>query len=65
MDFIKNIFDYLTDPHGLGFPLLISAGLFIIIWLMNRTSKGWKKLDTKFEQKKEGRDTFGTPFKPL
>jgi hypothetical protein len=65
MDTISQIYGYLTDPRGLGFPLLISAGLFLIIWLMNKTSKGWKKTDITIEKKKEDRNNFGTPFKPL
>lgn len=65
MDTVRNIYDYLTDPSGLGFPLLISVGLFIIIWMMNKTTKGWKKTDTVIEKKKDDRNNFGTPFKPL
>jgi hypothetical protein len=65
MDWLKDIFDYLTDPSGLGFPLLISVGLFIIIWLMNKTSKGWKKVDTKIEQKKDNWRDTNLPYKPL
>jgi len=65
MDFFHEIFDYLTDPGGLGFPMLICGGLFIILWLMKKTSKGWKKVDTKIEKKKEDRDNFNIPYKPL
>jgi hypothetical protein len=65
MTYFQDAFSYLTDPGGLGFPILISSGLFIVIWLMNKSTKGWKKTDTIIEKKREDRNTYGTPFKPL
>lgn len=65
MDFLENIFNYLTDPSGLGFPMLISAGLLVILWLMNKTSKGWKKADTKIQENKESVRKTNLPYKPF
>ncbi len=65
MDFFNEIFGYLTDSKGLGFPMLICGGLLIILWLMKKTSKSWQKVDIKIERKKEDRNSFNTPYKLL
>lgn len=65
MDFIPEAIEYLTDPDGIGFPLLIGAGLGIILYLMNFTSKEEKKADLKIEERKERFKGPNLPYKPF
>lgn len=65
MDFIPDIVDFLTDPSGTGFPLLIAGGLGLIMYLMNFTTKEQKKADEAIEGKKDKYRDTDIPFKPF
>ncbi len=66
---IENLFyeaiSFLTNPDGLGFPILIGSGLGMVLYLMNQTDKDLKKADKKI---KENQDNYGKiiyPHKPF
>lgn len=65
MESATDIIDFLTDPSGLGFPMLIAAGLGLILYLMHVTTKEWKKTDTKTENKKDKYKDTNIPYKPF
>lgn len=65
MNFLQPIIDFFTDPKGLGFPILIAAGLGVILWLMNYTSHGWRRENAKSSGKKEEMKDRNLPFKPF
>ena len=67
MDFLDDIFNYVTDPSGMGFPILIDAGLGIILYLMHFTTKEEKKAQASIDQKKDY-DKYNNrniPYKPF
>ena len=56
---------FLTNPDGLGFPILIGSGLGMVLYLMNYSGKEWKKADKKIE---DNQDNYGKtiyPHKPF
>ena len=65
MDFLNEAVEYLTDPDGTGFPILISGGLGLILYLMRFTTKEQKKADETLEGKKERYHDTNIPFKPF
>ncbi|MFH1207582.1 MAG: hypothetical protein V1668_03165 [Patescibacteria group bacterium] len=64
-EFIQTAIDWVTDPGGLGFPILIGVGLGAIVYMMNKQTKSWRKADTKVEKKKDALRNYETPFKPF
>ncbi len=64
-EYIQTALDWITNPSGLGFPVLIGAGLGVIVFMMNKQTKSWKKADTKIEKKKDTLRNFETPYKPF
>ncbi|MFA5051692.1 MAG: hypothetical protein WC544_01355 [Patescibacteria group bacterium] len=64
-EYIQTALDWLTNPDGLGFPILIGSGLGIIVYMMNKQTKSWKRTDLKVEQKKENVRRYETPYKPF
>jgi len=65
MDFLYDAVDYLTDPNGTGFPMLIAGGLGLILYLMHFTTKEQKKSDQSLESKKDKYRDTDIPFKPF
>lgn len=65
MGSINNVIAFLTNPQGIGFPILIGGGLAIILFLMNKTSKGWQKADSKIEKNKDAYRKNNLPLKPF
>ncbi len=68
MDIVELLIDFLTDPQRLGFPLLIISGLGAILYLMNYSSKEWKRQDTKKQQQSSRDKSYYKdkyPFKPF
>lgn len=64
-DLFYEAVNFLTNPDGLGFPILIGSGLGMVLYLMNYSSKESKKADQKIDEKKE---TYGKtiyPHKPF
>lgn len=64
-EYVKTALDWITNPSGLGFPILIGAGLGVIVFMMNKQTKSWKKTDMKVEEKKESARRYETPYKPF
>lgn len=64
-DFYINAIQYLTDPNGLGFPILIATGLGTILYLMNYTDKSWKKADRNVADQKDSINKINYPQKPF
>lgn len=64
-EYVKTALDWITNPGGLGFPVLIGVGLGVIVYMMNKQTKSWKKEDMKVEQKKENIRRYETPYKPF
>lgn len=67
MDVIEGIFDYITEPGGMGFPILIGVGLGIILYLMHFTTKEEKKAQDSIDKKKDY-DKYNNrniPYKPF
>ena len=64
-EFIHKAIDFLTDPSGVGLPILIGSGLAVILYLMKYTTKEWKKTENKQEDKKEKYKGISAPFKPF
>ena len=56
---------FLTNPDGLGFPILIGSGLGMVLYLMNKTAKEQKKADQKIEEKKDNYSHTIYPHKPF
>lgn len=65
MDFLYDAVEYLTEPNGTGFPMLIAGGLGLILYLMSFTTKEQKKADDAIERKKDRYGETGIPFKPF
>ena len=65
MDFPADIIEFLTDSEGIGFPILIGAGLGIILLMMNFTSKEQRSSDTEIERKKDMYQGRHLPRKPF
>ena len=64
-EFLANIIDFLTNPNGLGFPILIATGLGTILYMMNYSGKQWKKADRNVEDKKDSINRINYPHKPF
>ena len=62
---ITELFNLLTDPNGVGFPILIGAGLGIILYLMNYTGKEWQKSDARIKESKDTNTRIGFPHQPF
>lgn len=62
---IETLFDAATDPQGAGLPMVIGGGLAMILYLMNTTTKEWKKTEDKIAETKESQRKTGYPFKPF
>ena len=65
MDFPADIIEFLTDSEGLGFPILIGAGLGIILLMMNFTTKEEKESTDEIERKKDMYQGRHLPRKPF
>lgn len=65
MSWLENTVDFFTKPDGLGFPILIGAGLGVILYLMNYTTKANFKAASKIEDNSEQRRDKNLPFKPF
>lgn len=65
MEIINNAIDFLTDPSGLGLPILIAFGLGAILYMMKYTTKEWRKIDKKQEASQEKYRDISKPFKPF
>jgi len=65
MESITDLIDFLTDPTGIGFPMLIAAALGFILYLMHIFAKDWEKTQAKTEKKKDRYRDTDTPFKPF
>lgn len=65
MGFLQPAIDFLTNPTGIGFPILIGAGLGIILYLMKITTKDWRKEDTKLAEQKQVLRGRNYPTKPF
>ena len=65
MDFVQKVIEFLTDTEGYGFPILIGAGLGVILYLMRYTTKEQKRADEKIERKKDEYDYRKLPYKPF
>lgn len=71
IDYLQNFLDdttaFLTDPNGIGFPILIAVGLGIILYLIHFTTKEEKKAQISIDQSKDY-DKYNNrkmPFKPF
>lgn len=64
-EFFESTIDFLTDPNGLGFPMLIATGLGAILYMMNYSDKQWKKADRNVEDKKDSINRINYPQKPF
>ncbi len=67
MDFINEIIDFLVDPNGIGFPILIGTGLGAILYLMNYATKANTKA-TEHAEKNKVDDRYNNknlPYKPF
>jgi len=64
-DFFTTTVQFLTDPRGIGFPLLLIASLGVVLYLMNYTTKQDKKSMESIEKKKEGKEDMHIPHKPF
>ncbi len=62
---IRDVLDWATDPEGLGLPVVIGAGLGIILYFMRTSEKGWQKTERKIEEHKGRRRDIGFPDKPF
>lgn len=65
MEFLKKVIDFLTDPSGLGFPLLIATGLGAILYLMKYSTKEWRKEEKKMKEQETKFKGPTFPFKPF
>ncbi|MFA5135667.1 MAG: hypothetical protein WC505_07845 [Patescibacteria group bacterium] len=65
MDFLPKTIEFLTDPNGIGFPLLIGAGLGVILYLMHFTTKEQKAADEEIEEKKDRFKGPNLPYEPF
>lgn len=67
MDFINEIIDFLVDPDGIGFPVLIGAGLGTILYLMNYTTKAGTRATEHVEKNKvdDRYNNKNLPYKPF
>jgi len=65
MDFISVAVDFLTDPNSIGFPLLMIAGLGVILYLMNYTTKQTRRSDIELEKRKDEDDDMHIPHEPF
>jgi len=63
MPWLQNAIDFLTDSSGLGFPILMAAGLLIILWLMHQATKPPRPPVIK--PPKPGDRYKNTPYKPF
>ncbi|MFA6098662.1 MAG: hypothetical protein WCV50_02715 [Patescibacteria group bacterium] len=64
MEWFKELINFLTDPSGIGFPMLIAAGLGVILYLMSITTKGWQASEKKIS-KEQSEAEKKYPFKPF
>lgn len=62
---IRSFLDSLTDPHGVGLPILIGAGLAVILFLMNSATKSWGKADAHLKQTTGDKAKSNLPYKPF
>lgn len=63
VDFFHKTIDFFTNPSGIGFAILIAAGLGVILYLMKSTEKGWRVEEKKLKNKSKGDKNF--PLKPF
>ncbi|MBI5037155.1 MAG: hypothetical protein HZC01_00380 [Candidatus Kerfeldbacteria bacterium] len=59
------VFDWATDPEGMGLPIVIGVGLGMILYFMHATEKGQHASDTKIEEHKEYQRKYTFPDKPF
>ncbi|MDD5039933.1 MAG: hypothetical protein PHY34_02175 [Patescibacteria group bacterium] len=66
MESIISIRDFLLNPDGFGFPILIGCGLGAILYLMRSATKQQKKAEKHLAEKQESLPRGpGMPFKPF
>ena len=65
MEVITETIIFLTDPDGIGFPILIGSGLGIILYLMHVTKKEEKQADKEIDEHKDQYQGPSLPYKPF
>lgn len=62
---LRTFLDWATDPEGLGLPVVIGAGLGIILYFMRSSEKDWHQSQQKIEEHQEKQHKIGYPDKPF
>ena len=65
MSYLNNAIDFLTNPNGLGFPILIGGGLILILVLMKYSTKSNIRAAKKISATEEKLKNKNLPFKPF
>lgn len=62
---LETALDWATNPEGMGLPIVIGAGLGMILYFMRTTEKGQRASDKKIEEHKDYQRKYTFPDKPF